>query len=75
MSKFAFYAIHEEFKHCDILKTDNCGCNIKAHYDIPCCHMLSIDEIPLTLILRYWHLYPEKTALTGNDNNYSHWYT
>ena len=71
ISKFAFYAIREEFKHRNILKTDNCRCNIKAHYDIPCCHMLPIGEIPLTLIPRRWHLYPEKTALTGNDINYN----
>ena len=72
ISKFAFYAIYKEFKHYNILKTDNCKCNIKAYYNIPCCHMLpTTSEIPLTLIPRCWHLYPKKTALIGNDNNYN----
>ena len=72
VSKFAFYAIREEFKHRNILKTDNCRCNIKAHFNIPRCHMLpTTGEIPLTLIPRCWYLYPKKTALIGNDNNYN----
>ena len=63
LSKFAFYAIHEEFKHRNILKTDNCRCNIKAHCDIPYYHILPTGKIPSTLIPRCWYLYPEKLHL------------
>ncbi|KAG2215582.1 hypothetical protein INT45_006814 [Circinella minor] len=74
ISKFAFYSIRNELKHRNIIKTDICRCAIKAHYNIPCCHMLpSIGTIPLSLVPRRWHLYPERTApeenITRNNND------
>ncbi|KAG2216807.1 hypothetical protein INT45_013819 [Circinella minor] len=69
ISKFAFYAICDELKHRNILKTNICRCAIKAHYNIPCCYMLpATGAIPLNLIPRRWHLYTERTALEENTN-------
>ncbi|KAG2221359.1 hypothetical protein INT45_012405 [Circinella minor] len=74
ISKFAFYSIRNELKPRNIIKTDICRCSIKAHYNIPCCHMLpSISTIPLSLVPRRWHFYPERTApeenITRNNND------
>ncbi|KAG2214028.1 hypothetical protein INT45_001991 [Circinella minor] len=74
ISKFAFYSIRNELKHRNIIKTDICRCAIKVHYNISCCHMLpSIGTIPLSLVPRRWHLYPERTVpeenITRNNND------
>ncbi|KAI9244837.1 hypothetical protein BDA99DRAFT_610046 [Phascolomyces articulosus] len=45
ISKFAFYSICDELQHQNVLKTDTCRYAIKAHYNIPCCHMLPSSAV------------------------------
>ncbi|CDH58116.1 predicted protein [Lichtheimia corymbifera JMRC:FSU:9682] len=63
ISLFAYNAIRDELSYLNPLNTLYCRCPIRIHFNLPCCHRIPPNgEIPLSLVPRRWHLFPEETA-------------
>lgn len=75
ISLFAYNAIRDELDYLNPLNTLYCRCPIRIHFNLPCCHRIPPSgEIPLSLVPRRWHLFPEETAtdLGELDSNCFH---
>lgn len=72
ISLFAYNAIRDELSYLNPLNTLYCRCPIRIHFNLPCCHRIPPNgEIPLSLVPRRWHLFPEETATGLGELNYN----